>query len=88
MEFQSLHQVVYFFVIHFFFYLGSRSVRRDLEMQAAIVTTNRGLRKRLADEEMSLIDLSSPFNEKVASDPDRRPALWVRTTMKLFKTFF
>lgn len=67
---------------------GSRSVRRDLEMQAAIITSNQGLRKRLADEEASLIDLSSPFNEQVASDPGRKPALWVRTTMKLFKTFF
>ncbi|XP_024217364.1 CDP-diacylglycerol--glycerol-3-phosphate 3-phosphatidyltransferase, mitochondrial isoform X2 [Halyomorpha halys] len=55
---------------------GSRSVRRDLEMQAAILTTNPSLRKRLAEEETSLIDLSSQFNEEVASDPNRKPALW------------
>lgn len=67
---------------------GSRSVRRDLETQAALITFNPKLRNKLAEEENSLLDLACPFTEEIASDPNRRPALWVRTTMNIFKSFF
>ncbi|CAB0003141.1 unnamed protein product [Nesidiocoris tenuis] len=67
---------------------GSRSVQRDLETQLAIVTVSEDLRNRLRDEEQSFSTLAQPFTRQIALSPDRKPKLWVYTTMKLFKTFF
>ncbi|KAK9502649.1 hypothetical protein O3M35_011377 [Rhynocoris fuscipes] len=67
---------------------GSRSVRRDLETQIALITTNKSLRTRLREEEDNLIKYVDEFTPEIGTGPDRRPPLWVLTTMKLFKTFF
>uniref|UniRef100_A0A146LH60 CDP-diacylglycerol--glycerol-3-phosphate 3-phosphatidyltransferase n=2 Tax=Lygus hesperus TaxID=30085 RepID=A0A146LH60_LYGHE len=67
---------------------GSRSVRRDLETQMAIVTQNEDLRRRLGDEENSFTSLAHPFTRQIGLSKDRKPKLWIVTTMKLFKTFF
>ncbi|XP_014248219.1 CDP-diacylglycerol--glycerol-3-phosphate 3-phosphatidyltransferase, mitochondrial [Cimex lectularius] len=67
---------------------GSRSVRRDIENQIAIVTENQGLKARLKEEEESLKSFTTPFTIEVGLEPNRKPALWVLTTMILFKDFF
>ncbi|XP_073999394.1 phosphatidylglycerophosphate synthase 1 [Rhodnius prolixus] len=67
---------------------GSRSVRRDLETQIALITTNESLRLRLKEEEDRLNKHTVQFTPEVGTDPDRKPALWILTTMRLFKTFF
>lgn len=72
----------------FLLILGSRSVRRDLETQIALITTNESLRLRLKEEEDRLNKHTVQFTPEVGTDPDRKPALWILTTMRLFKTFF
>jgi len=67
---------------------GSRSVGRDLESQLAIVTLNETLRSKLKEEEDSLFTYSSQFTEEVGAGPERKPKLWVLTSMWLFRTFF
>ncbi|KAF6203196.1 hypothetical protein GE061_003614 [Apolygus lucorum] len=67
---------------------GSRSVRRDLETQMALVTVNEDLRRRLGHEENAFASLAQPFTRQIGLSKDRKPKLWIVTTMKLFKTFF
>ncbi|KAL1129475.1 hypothetical protein AAG570_014001 [Ranatra chinensis] len=67
---------------------GARSVWRDLETGIAVVTANSQLQKQLYSEEKALTNDTSPFTLDVVSQPQRKPPLWVLTTMWLFKTFF
>nr|XP_026488187.1 CDP-diacylglycerol--glycerol-3-phosphate 3-phosphatidyltransferase, mitochondrial isoform X1 [Vanessa tameamea] len=65
--------------------LGERSVRRDLEAQAAIFTSSLDLQERLHNECSRLHDYAS----ECSTDLQKRQApLWVRATVGLFRTYF
>ncbi|XP_052740307.1 CDP-diacylglycerol--glycerol-3-phosphate 3-phosphatidyltransferase, mitochondrial isoform X2 [Bicyclus anynana] len=65
--------------------LGERSVRRDLEAQAAIFTSSLDLQKRLQDECSRLHDYASECSNELQQ---RRTPMWVRATVGLFRTYF
>ncbi|CAF4845591.1 unnamed protein product [Pieris macdunnoughi] len=65
--------------------LGERSVKRDLEAQAAIFTSSTDLQKRLHDE---CSKLHSYATECSNSLQERQVPLWVRATVGLFRTYF
>ncbi|XP_028178015.1 CDP-diacylglycerol--glycerol-3-phosphate 3-phosphatidyltransferase, mitochondrial isoform X2 [Ostrinia furnacalis] len=65
--------------------LGERSVRRDLEAQAAILTISPDLQERLHDECSKLHEHASECSEELQK---RKTPLWVKGTVGLFRTFF
>ncbi|CAH2239794.1 CDP-diacylglycerol--glycerol-3-phosphate 3-phosphatidyltransferase, mitochondrial isoform X2 [Pararge aegeria] len=65
--------------------LGERSVRRDLEAQAAILTSSLDLQKRLHDECSRLHDHASECSSELLQ---RKTPIWVRATVGLFRTYF
>ncbi|XP_034830265.1 CDP-diacylglycerol--glycerol-3-phosphate 3-phosphatidyltransferase, mitochondrial [Maniola hyperantus] len=65
--------------------LGERSVRRDLEAQAAIFTSSLDLQNRLHNECSRLHDYASECSSELQ---ERRTPLWVRATVGLFRTYF
>ncbi|XP_048482743.1 CDP-diacylglycerol--glycerol-3-phosphate 3-phosphatidyltransferase, mitochondrial [Plutella xylostella] len=65
--------------------LGERSVRRDLEAQAAVLTVDPDLQRRLHSECTSL---HTPAASCGASLLARAVPLWVRATVGLFRTYF
>ncbi|XP_061377180.1 CDP-diacylglycerol--glycerol-3-phosphate 3-phosphatidyltransferase, mitochondrial [Danaus plexippus] len=65
--------------------LGERSVRRDLEAQAAIFTVSSDLQERLHNECSSLHENASECSQDLQ---ERRAPLWVRATVGLFRTYF
>jgi CDP-diacylglycerol---glycerol-3-phosphate 3-phosphatidyltransferase len=66
---------------------GERSTIRDLELQLAVLTSNEGLRKQLAEEVNDLKKATTPFPEDLAK-MDRATPLWVRMVVFLCKKFF
>ena len=74
--------------IIFFFFLGYRSVYRDLETQLAIVTINSSLRDQLHQERKDLFQLADPVSGTTFDLPDRKIPLWVRFVIKVFRRFF
>ncbi|XP_038212304.1 CDP-diacylglycerol--glycerol-3-phosphate 3-phosphatidyltransferase, mitochondrial isoform X1 [Zerene cesonia] len=65
--------------------LGERSVRRDLEAQAAIFTSSADLQARLHDECSKLHEYASECSTDLQ---ERQAPLWVRATVGLFRTYF
>ncbi|CAG4983158.1 unnamed protein product [Colias eurytheme] len=65
--------------------LGERSVRRDLEAQAAIFTSSADLQARLHNECCKLHQYAS---ECTSDLQERQAPLWVRATVGLFRTYF
>lgn len=65
--------------------LGERSVRRDLEAQAAIFTSSPELQKKLHEESQKLHEYSSECSGELQR---RETPLWVRATVGLFKSYF
>ncbi|XP_041978643.1 CDP-diacylglycerol--glycerol-3-phosphate 3-phosphatidyltransferase, mitochondrial isoform X2 [Aricia agestis] len=65
--------------------LGERSVRRDLEAQAAIFTESPDLQKKLHEECTKLHDYSTESIEDILQ---RNIPLWVQATVGLFRTYF
>lgn len=65
--------------------LGERSVKRDLEAQAAIFTVSPELQARLQQETKRLHSYSKECGEELLS---RETPKWVRATVKLFRTYF
>ncbi|KAJ0177292.1 hypothetical protein K1T71_007301 [Dendrolimus kikuchii] len=65
--------------------LGERSVRRDLEAQAAIFTVSPELQERLRQES---VELHKHASECGAQLQQRDTPLWVRATVGLFRTYF
>ncbi|CAK1596307.1 unnamed protein product [Parnassius mnemosyne] len=65
--------------------LGERSVRRDLEAQAAIFTTSSELQERLHKECHELHKYASECSEALQ---ERQIPLWVQATVGLFRTYF
>ncbi|XP_022203974.2 CDP-diacylglycerol--glycerol-3-phosphate 3-phosphatidyltransferase, mitochondrial [Nilaparvata lugens] len=67
---------------------GARSVKRDLESQIVIVTTNEKLKASLSDEQKQLFEVGIPFSNEVVLQPHRNPPLWTKAFSWLFKGFF
>ncbi|XP_054288927.1 CDP-diacylglycerol--glycerol-3-phosphate 3-phosphatidyltransferase, mitochondrial-like [Macrosteles quadrilineatus] len=65
-----------------------RSVSRDLECQFVMVTSNRGLRKRLAEEKGRLYQHGVPFTQGIACCQQYKPGLWHYAFLWLFKSYF
>ncbi|KAL4704209.1 hypothetical protein ACJJTC_011835 [Scirpophaga incertulas] len=65
--------------------LGERSVRRDLEAQAAIFTTSTDLQERLHEECTMLHQYSSDCSSELKR---RGIPVWVKATVRLFRTYF
>ncbi|KAM3961036.1 phosphatidylglycerophosphate synthase 1 [Aphomia sociella] len=65
--------------------LGERSVRRDLEAQAVIITESQDLQERLHDECTKLHDYATECGKELEV---RETPLWVRATVGLFRTYF
>ncbi|CAH2037300.1 unnamed protein product, partial [Iphiclides podalirius] len=65
--------------------LGERSVRRDLEAQAAIFTTSPDLQERLHNECQELHKYASECSGPLQ---ERKVPLWVQATVGLFRTYF
>ncbi|XP_050684456.1 CDP-diacylglycerol--glycerol-3-phosphate 3-phosphatidyltransferase, mitochondrial [Leptidea sinapis] len=65
--------------------LGERSVRRDLEAQAAIFTTSKQLQNSLHKEYSRLHSHASECSSELM---ERHTPLWVRATVGVFKTYF
>ncbi|XP_053607980.1 CDP-diacylglycerol--glycerol-3-phosphate 3-phosphatidyltransferase, mitochondrial [Plodia interpunctella] len=65
--------------------LGQRSVRRDLEAQAAIFTVSRDLQERLHEECSQLHIYATECGEELQN---RKTPLWVRATVGLFRSYF
>ncbi|CAK1547272.1 unnamed protein product [Leptosia nina] len=65
--------------------LGERSVKRDLEAQAAIFTSSPDLQRRLHDE---CARLHSYASECSCNLQGRQVPLWVQATVGLFRTYF
>ncbi|XP_077980531.1 CDP-diacylglycerol--glycerol-3-phosphate 3-phosphatidyltransferase, mitochondrial-like [Glandiceps talaboti] len=57
---------------------GYRSVKRDLEVQLAIVTVNEELRKQLHEEQKSLYERSTQVSEATFEQAERFVPYWVR----------
>ncbi|XP_072931896.1 CDP-diacylglycerol--glycerol-3-phosphate 3-phosphatidyltransferase, mitochondrial [Epargyreus clarus] len=64
---------------------GERSVRRDLEAQAAIFTVSPYLQERLHEECSKLHEYSSECSSELQ---ERHTPLWVKATVGLFRTYF
>lgn len=75
-------------MINEFFYLGYRSVERDLETQLAIVTENEELRNRLQKEYERLFERAKPVTEKTFLQQERLPPAWVRAAVFFFRYYF
>lgn len=67
---------------------GSRSVDRDLETQIAIVTCNKELQSRLADEKNRLYGRGLKINKATFSKNDRQVPLWVFCISRFFRQLF
>ncbi|KAJ2945992.1 hypothetical protein O0L34_g4910 [Tuta absoluta] len=65
--------------------LGERSVRRDLEAQAAIFTTSPELQEKLHQECAALHQYAADCGRELEK---RHVPLWVRATVGLFRTYF
>ncbi|XP_075973686.1 phosphatidylglycerophosphate synthase 1 [Anticarsia gemmatalis] len=65
--------------------LGERSVKRDLEAQAAIFTVSPELQKKLHQETQQLHEYASECSKELQK---RETPLWVRATVGLFRTYF
>lgn len=65
--------------------LGERSVRRDLEAQALIITESSDLQERLHEECTKLHEYASECGKELEH---RETPLWVRATVGLFRTYF
>ncbi|CAG5050165.1 unnamed protein product [Parnassius apollo] len=65
--------------------LGERSVRRDLEAQAAIFTTSSELQERLHKECLELHKYASECSKALQ---ERQVPLWVQAVVGLFRTYF
>ncbi|XP_047024690.1 CDP-diacylglycerol--glycerol-3-phosphate 3-phosphatidyltransferase, mitochondrial [Helicoverpa zea] len=65
--------------------LGERSVRRDLEAQAAIFTVSPELQLKLHQESEQLHQYASECSGELQN---RETPLWVRATVGLFRTYF
>lgn len=65
--------------------LGERSVRRDLEAQAAIFTVSPDLQQEFHHECVELHKYSTECSNDLL---ERRIPLWVHATVGLFRTFF
>ncbi|XP_063218156.1 CDP-diacylglycerol--glycerol-3-phosphate 3-phosphatidyltransferase, mitochondrial isoform X2 [Bacillus rossius redtenbacheri] len=65
--------------------MGARSVQRDLESQAGLVTADPELRARLADERDSLFARGTPFPPRCAGP---KAPLWVSAVVRCFPHFF
>ncbi|XP_070581080.1 CDP-diacylglycerol--glycerol-3-phosphate 3-phosphatidyltransferase, mitochondrial-like [Ptychodera flava] len=62
---------------------GYRSVKRDLEVQLAIVTTNEKLRRQLYEEEKRLFDRSTEVNEETFEQKERIVPYWARLVTRI-----
>ncbi|KAJ8728227.1 hypothetical protein PYW08_016612 [Mythimna loreyi] len=65
--------------------LGERSVRRDLEAQAAIFTVSTELQRKLHEESQQLHKYAAECSSELQN---RDTPLWVRATVGLFRTYF
>lgn len=65
--------------------LGERSVRRDLEAQAAIFTVSPELQLKLHEESQLLHKYASECSSQLQN---RDTPLWVRATVGLFRSYF
>ncbi|XP_026724894.1 CDP-diacylglycerol--glycerol-3-phosphate 3-phosphatidyltransferase, mitochondrial [Trichoplusia ni] len=65
--------------------LGERSVKRDLEAQAAIFTVSSDLQKKLREESQLLHHYATECSMELQK---RDTPLWVRATVGLFRTYF
>ncbi|XP_059047104.1 CDP-diacylglycerol--glycerol-3-phosphate 3-phosphatidyltransferase, mitochondrial [Achroia grisella] len=65
--------------------LGERSVRRDLEAQAIIITESSDLQEKLHEECTMLHKYASECGKELQH---RETPLWVRATVGLFRTYF
>ncbi|XP_073945442.1 phosphatidylglycerophosphate synthase 1 [Choristoneura fumiferana] len=65
--------------------LGERSVKRDLEAQAAIFTVSPDLQAKLHEECSRLHDYASECSRELQG---RTTPLWVRATVGLFRSYF
>lgn len=64
---------------------GERSVNRDLESQVCLVTTNKGLQRRLQSEVDHLYRLGEAAEMTLMQRPIPK---WVRAMVGLFKNYF
>ncbi|KAG8225288.1 hypothetical protein J437_LFUL001902 [Ladona fulva] len=68
---------------------GYRSVERDLETQIALVTHNKGLQQRLAEERDRLYANSPEQLSAITfTQPERAVPLWVKCFVWFFRSYF
>jgi len=67
---------------------GHRSIFRDLEAQVLIVTSNKKLITRIADERKHIMEHMTRVDMSTFQRPDHFVPMWVRIFSRFFRSFF
>jgi CDP-diacylglycerol--glycerol-3-phosphate 3-phosphatidyltransferase len=70
------------------FFVGARSIQRDLEAQLAIVTNNEELRRKFHDERLRLFQYGTAVTSKTFKQLSRVGPFWGPLFMRIFRNFF